>query len=172
MQINVRVAVICLIMFQATNAFGLSEESQKILNKYQDFKETNYSPTPNKKITSSPKDIQITQPSKHTSQSTTQNTNSNHSVEFDGSRALIVGGMLFVLFIGFIAVAKKGGFSPRPWGSHHNPPSMKQLRRLSQMGYEGPMPKSSRDAHYRIRDMERGGDGNYDRDEDYYDNKE
>ena len=75
-------------------------------------------------------------------------------------------GIVGIIILAIVAAAfqKRG---PRVFGSYNNPPSVKQLRYLRDLGYSGPMPDSSRDAHERISDLENGGDGTFDDDEDY-----
>jgi len=160
-------AVICLVISPITSSFALSEESQKILNKYQDYKENGYAPVPNKKTTNTQ---QISQPSKSSSQQSQQNTN-NSSINLNGSQSWIIIGIVIILIIAVVAGATRGGGSSRPWGSYSNPPSSKQIWRLRQAGYRGPMPTSSRDAHERISDIDSGGDGILEEDDDYDDRR-
>lgn len=162
-------AVICLVISPITSSFALSEESQKILNKYQDYKENGYAPIPNKKTANTQ---QISQPSKSSSQQSQQNTNNRSSVSLDGSQSWIVIGIVIILIIAVVAGATRGGgSSSRPWGSYSNPPSSKQIWRLREAGYRGPMPTSSRDAHERISDIDSGGDGMLEGDDDYDDGR-
>jgi len=155
-------ALICLLMYQTNDSFCLTPESQKILKEYQDYKESGYAPIPSKKPVTPTKSPQSSQPSNLPPQ---QSQNTNNTGINSNSQPWIIGLVLLVILIGGIAAITKGGGS-RPWGSHHNPPSMKQLWRLREEGYRGPMPTSSRDAHNRINDIEDGGDGNYERDDD------
>ena len=67
--------------------------------------------------------------------------------------------LLILLVFVVIVLAKRGAFNRGPYGSYDTPVSMKQLWRLRQEGYDGPQPTSSREAHWRIRDLFRGGDG-------------
>ena len=50
------------------------------------------------------------------------------------------------------------------YGSWNTPTSSRQFWKLKNLGYDGPMPQSSRDAHYRIKDLLRGGSGHSDDD--------
>jgi hypothetical protein len=145
-------------MLPVTNSFELSDESQKILNKYQEYKESGYAPTPTKTSTNTQQISQNSNPSQ-------QNINNKNGVNFEGSQSWIIIGIVIILIVAVVAGATRGGGS-RPWGSYSNPPSMKQLWRLRQSGYDGPMPTSSREAHERISDIESGGDGIIERDED------
>tara|TARA_Y100001936_G_scaffold41445_1_gene40018 strand:+ start:106 stop:876 length:771 start_codon:yes stop_codon:yes gene_type:complete len=86
-----------------------------------------------------------------------QKTSSNRFNQDDNSWMLAV--MLIFLIFVVIVAAKRGAFNRGPYGSYDTPVSVKQLRRLRNSGYDGPMPQSSREAHWRIRDLLRGGDG-------------
>ena len=86
-----------------------------------------------------------------------QKASSNRFNQDDNSWMLAV--MLIFLVFVVIVLAKRGAFNRGPYGSYDTPVSMKQLWRLRQEGYDGPQPTSSREAHWRIRDLFRGGDG-------------
>ena len=70
---------------------------------------------------------------------------------------------IIILAIVLTAFQKRG---PVVFGSYRNPPSAKQMRYLHSLGYRGPMPDSSRDAHEIISDIENGGDGYFDEDDE------
>ena len=72
---------------------------------------------------------------------------------------------IVILAIVLTAFQKRG---PVVFGSYGTPPSGKQMRYLHSLGYRGPMPDSSREAHEIISDIENGGDGEIDDDDDDY----
>ena len=142
--------LVFLIILPVTNSFGLSEESEKILNKYQEYKESN-APTLNKRAT----ETQIAQNSQ-------EKPTNNYSGNFEGFQPLVIAIVVFVIIVAVVTGAHKV-----EWGSYDHPPSMKQLAWLRNMGYGGRMPTSSREAHKIISDIQRGGDGNFETDDDY-----
>lgn len=150
--------VVLLIALPITNSFALTEESQRILSKYQEYKENNYAPTPNKK-----------QPNTSPTQNSQSKSNSPSQIVPNvnlGSNQIVI--VAFIILV--IIAAAFAGTRKHEWGSWDHPPSMKQLAWLRNRGYGGRMPTSSRDAHKIISDIRRGGDGDYERD-DYDDRR-
>lgn len=103
----------------------------------------------------------VQEPTPTTNQKQTTNSSYGNLPEF--VPYAIVG--IIILAIVLTAFQKRG---PVVFGSYRNPPSGKQMRYLHSLGYRGPMPNSSREAHEIINDMENGGDGTFEEDEDDY----
>lgn len=140
-------ALVFLTILPVANSFELSEESEEILSKYQEYKENN---PPIQRAT----ETQIAQNSQ-------EKTTNNYNQDFEGFKPLIIVAIVLVIIAAVVTGAYK-----KEWGSYDHPPSMKQLAYLRNIGYRGRMPTSSREAHKIISDIKRGGDGNL-RDDDY-----
>ena len=165
MQVLVLIAIIILCITCSSEAWALTDQSQKVLNNYQNYEHYGSAPatsqpyTPDTSSAVNAVPIQKTNVQVPTSTPPpTQPTTTNVTPNPQSWIVLLV--ILLVIAAGAGTYKKVGG----PWGSYTNPPSMKQLAWLRNRGYRGPMPSSSRDAHYIIQDIQRGGDGNYQRD--------
>ncbi len=147
-KISVCFALVFLAISPVANSFGLSEESEEILSKYQEYKENN---APIQRST----ETQIAQNSQ-------EKITNNYNKNFEVFKPLIIVAIVLVIIAAVVTGAYK-----RELGSYNHPPSMKQLRWLRNSGYSGRMPTSSREAHKIISDIQRGGDGNFERGNEY-----